>query len=235
MAKREKTKHKGIYKVGDVYYITYYVGPKKCEKAVGRKLEDALSEKVEREKSAKSGKYVLLEKQEATTFDDLLKIYKEDKEAKEYILNREQTYLDFFKGKKLSHITRSDLFAFRDKLKETSKIHGGKWSYTFRCAKCKTVFQAEVINAKCPKCSKEGGHYHLKEERQFVEVTDGHVNRVMAGLRRLFSFATNREMMQDTPFPKATKSGLFYPEQRALEITFLKSKWKGLSMPPLSG
>jgi len=30
--KREKTKHKGIYKVGDTYYVTYYVGPKKYEK-----------------------------------------------------------------------------------------------------------------------------------------------------------------------------------------------------------
>jgi len=25
--KREKTKHKGAYKVGDTYYITHYVGP----------------------------------------------------------------------------------------------------------------------------------------------------------------------------------------------------------------
>ena len=34
MALRQKTKHKGIYKVGDTYYITYYVGPKKYEKAI---------------------------------------------------------------------------------------------------------------------------------------------------------------------------------------------------------
>ena len=36
--KREKTKHKGIHRVGDTYYITYYVGSKKYEKAVGPKL-----------------------------------------------------------------------------------------------------------------------------------------------------------------------------------------------------
>ncbi len=47
--KREKTKHKGIYKVGDTYYITYYVGSKKYEKAVGPRLSNALEEKMERE------------------------------------------------------------------------------------------------------------------------------------------------------------------------------------------
>jgi hypothetical protein len=40
--KREKTKHKGIYKVGDTYYITYYAGSKKYEKAVGPRLSMAL-------------------------------------------------------------------------------------------------------------------------------------------------------------------------------------------------
>ena len=48
--KREKTKHKGIYKVGDTYYITYYVGSKKYEKAVGPRSSMALKEKVERER-----------------------------------------------------------------------------------------------------------------------------------------------------------------------------------------
>ena len=47
--KREKTKHKGVYKVGDTYYVTYYVGAKKFEKAVGPRLSIALKEKMERE------------------------------------------------------------------------------------------------------------------------------------------------------------------------------------------
>ena len=44
---RKKTKHKGIYKVGKVYYITYYAQGKKHEKAVGAKLQRALDEKGE--------------------------------------------------------------------------------------------------------------------------------------------------------------------------------------------
>jgi len=47
--KREPTKHKGIYKVGDTYYITYYAGAKKYEKAIGSKLSIALKEKMKRE------------------------------------------------------------------------------------------------------------------------------------------------------------------------------------------
>jgi hypothetical protein len=51
---RGKTKHKGIYKVGDTYYVTYYVGSKKYEKAVGSKLTNAFMEKVERERKGKA-------------------------------------------------------------------------------------------------------------------------------------------------------------------------------------
>jgi hypothetical protein len=51
--KREKTKHKGIYKVGDTYYITYYVGAKKYEKAMGQKLSRAVEEKAARGKKAR--------------------------------------------------------------------------------------------------------------------------------------------------------------------------------------
>ena len=50
--KREKTKHKGIYKVGNDYYVTYYDGTTKTfrsgvsyfvkhEKRVGSRLSDA--------------------------------------------------------------------------------------------------------------------------------------------------------------------------------------------------
>lgn len=75
MAKREKTKHKGIYKVGNTYYITYYVGSKKYEKAVGYKLSMALKEKVERERKGKRGVYEVLERQEKTSFKELFALY----------------------------------------------------------------------------------------------------------------------------------------------------------------
>lgn len=47
---KKKTKHRGIYKVDDTYYITYYVGSKKYEKTVKSKLSVALKEKMERER-----------------------------------------------------------------------------------------------------------------------------------------------------------------------------------------
>jgi len=60
--KRQKTKHKGIYKVGDTYYITYYVGSKKYEKTVGSKLSNALKEKMDRERKGRRGIYEVLER-----------------------------------------------------------------------------------------------------------------------------------------------------------------------------
>ncbi len=64
---REKTKHKGIYRVGDKYYITYYVGPKKHEKMIGTNLKRALEEKTEIEKKAQKGKYAIIERMETNT------------------------------------------------------------------------------------------------------------------------------------------------------------------------
>ena len=75
MSKREKTKHRGIYKRGDNYYITYYVGPTKKEKMVGPRLSDAVREKFEREGKAKHRRYNVIENQEKMTFDDLFRLY----------------------------------------------------------------------------------------------------------------------------------------------------------------
>ena len=75
--KREPTKHKGVYKVGDTYYITYYVGLKKYEKAAGSKLSVALKEKMDRERRVRRGKYEVLERQEKTTFNQLISLPEE--------------------------------------------------------------------------------------------------------------------------------------------------------------
>jgi len=143
--KREKTKHKGVYKVGDTYYITYYVGSKKYEKAVGPRLSMALKEKMEREQKGRRGNYDVIERQEKMTFDELIQLYQREGDGRDYILRPAQTYLKYFGGKKLAHITRRDLFNFRDQVKSTPKQRGGE------------------------------------------EVTDSHVNRLLAGLRRLFN------------------------------------------------
>jgi integrase len=180
--KREKTKHKGVYKVGDTYYITYYVGSKKYEKAVGPRLSLALKEKAEREERGKRGRYEVIERQEKTTFDQLIKLYQKEGDGKKYILQFIPAYLKHFEGWKLSQISRKDLFKFRDTLKATPKQRGGE------------------------------------------EVTDSNINRALAGLRRLFNFAISREYMEESPFPKTSKSGLFYPDKRGLRNFFTEEQ-----------
>lgn len=122
--KREKTKHKGIYRVGDTYYVTYYVGSKKYEKAMGSKLSVALGEKVERERKGKRGVYEVLERQEKTSFKQLVELYEKEGDGKKYILQFIPAYLSHFGEKKLSQITRKDLFKFRDAVKSTPKQRG---------------------------------------------------------------------------------------------------------------
>jgi len=46
----------------------------------------------------------------------------------------------------------------------------------------------------------------------------------MAGLRRLFNFAVSREYMEDNPFPKTSKSGLFYSNQQGLRNFFTEDQ-----------
>jgi len=187
--KREKTKYKGIYKVGEEYYVTYYDGSTKVsksgtpyfgkvEKRIGKRLGDAIKFKTDMETRVQRGSYGVIERQEKMTFDELFKLYEQEGEKKEYILRVKLTYLEFFGGKKLSQIIRQDLFKFRDQVKATPKQRGHE------------------------------------------EVTEAHVNRVMAGLRRLFNFAVNRELMADSPLPKNPKSGLFYPEKKGMKKYF---------------
>ena len=180
--KRQRTKHKGIYKVGEIYYITYYEHSKKHEKAVGPKLSVALKEKMDREGRIKGGRYEVMERQEKISFDELVDLYKREGDSKKYILSRAEIYRRFFSGRKLSQITRKDLFAFRDKIKAIPKQRGGE------------------------------------------EVTDSSVNTVMAGLRRLFNFALNRELMESNPFPSTPKSGLFYAVQSGLRNFFTEEQ-----------
>jgi hypothetical protein len=42
----------------------------------------------------------------------------------------------------------------------------------------------------------------------------------LAGLRRVFNFAVLRQYMEESPFPKVPKSGLFYPEKKGLRFFF---------------
>ena len=124
--KREKTKHKGIYRVGETYYVTYYVSSKKYEKAVGPRLSNALKEKMEREQRVKRGNYQVLERQEKTSFRQLVSLYEKESDRKRYILKFKEAYGEYFGDRKLSQITQNDLFKFRDRLKTTPKQRGGE-------------------------------------------------------------------------------------------------------------
>ena len=178
MAIRKKTKHKGIYKVGDVYYITYYADGKKHEKVAGAKLKRAVEEKSKYEKKAENGKHAIVDRMEKTTFKELMKLYKESGDNKSYIFRFEDQYVDYFGKRKLFSISGSDLFGFRDKVKATPRQVGGGI------------------------------------------VTNSNVNRAMAGLRRLFNFGIAQEYLEENPFPKDPKSGLFYSEKKGKKKFF---------------
>jgi integrase len=64
------------------------------------------------------------------------------------------------------------------------------------------------------------------KQRGGEEVKDSHVNRTLAGLRRLFNFAVHRELLDESmnPFPKTPKSGLFYPEKRGRRNFFTEQE-----------
>ncbi len=137
MPSREKTKHKGIYKRGDVYYVIYNDGTKRvskdgqeylvrCEKKIKGNLDDALKFKVEMEEKVGKGKYYIQRRMQKTTLEELIELYKKEKDPKAYILQFEEAYTEFFKGRKLASISRSDLFDFRDKIKATPKKWGHK-------------------------------------------------------------------------------------------------------------
>ena len=166
-----KTKYPGIYQIGKNYYIDFYGNGKRHRKVVGPNLDQAVEEKARMKRKNRQGKYHIIERMEKTTFDELIELYKKEGDGKSYILQFEKVYLEYFKGWKLSYITRSNLFAFRDTVKTTPKQNGGK------------------------------------------QVTDTTVNRALAGLRRLFHFAMAKEYMEESPFPKDPKSGLFYSEK----------------------
>lgn len=124
--KRERTRYPGVYKVGSKFYVTYRVSGKKIEKMIEGKLSDALREKLNRRAKAKHGTYEVIERQEKTTFKQLLKLYEEEGDGKRYILQFKDVYEAFFDGLKLSQISQKDLFDFRDQIKETPKQRGGE-------------------------------------------------------------------------------------------------------------
>jgi len=52
------------------------------------------------------------------------------------------------------------------------------------------------------------------KQRGQKEITDSTANRSLAGLRRLFHFAISKEYLEESPFPKESKSGLWISEKK---------------------
>jgi integrase len=55
----------------------------------------------------------------------------------------------------------------------------------------------------------------IKKQRGGRELSKVTVNRALAGLRRLFHFAVAHEKLNESPFPKEPKSGLFCSEKKS--------------------
>jgi len=70
------------------------------------------------------------------------------------------------------------------------------------------------------------------KQRVGKEVTDSNVNRALAGLRRLFNFAIAREYMEKSPFPKTSKSDLFYPDQKGIRNFYTEEEEKIVEASP---
>jgi len=216
--KREKTKHKGIYKVNGIYYITFYNGPKKIEKAVGPKLSVALEEKKEREKKVRGGKYEVIDRQEKTTFKELVEAYQKERDQKEYILQFIPTYVEYFGNRKLSQIGQEDIFKFRDKVKSTPKQNGGgevtDSTVNRALAGLRRIFNFAVLRK------------HMEENPFPAIAKSGLFYSEAKGLRNFFTEKQMNEIIEASPKwlqPMILTS--FYTGMRQSEVLGLKWEW----------
>ncbi len=122
--KRIKTKYPGIAGIKTKNGISYYVRFDGKELNMGSDLKIALNEKKKREKRVKRGNYEAIERQERTTFRDLLQLYESKGGKKSYILQWKELYLKHFGDRRLAQITRASLFEFRDALQGLTKQRG---------------------------------------------------------------------------------------------------------------
>jgi len=110
----------------------------------------ALKEKMERENKGRRGNYGVLERQEKTTFKQLVDLYEKEGDGKRYILQFVSTYLNHFGEKKLSQITRGDLFIFREAL----------------CWRCRRKRFTYVKRKQTSEKEKIGSYFSKKAERK---------------------------------------------------------------------
>jgi len=126
-----------------------------------------------REARSGVGVYDVVERQEKTTFDQLMDLYKCEGDRRITSFNSSRPTGISFGGRKLGHDHPARLFHTAGQDQEnTPKQRGAR------------------------------------------EVRDSSVNRALAGLRRFFNFAVDRQFMEVSPFPKTPKSKLFYQRRK---------------------
>jgi len=115
----------GLYKRGQVWWMSFvhqgkqYRRPTKTrDKKVAQRIYDLLKGQIVK------GQW--FEEKEDLMFDKLIDLYQKEEDAKDYILLFIPTYLKHFGGRRLSQITRRDLFKFKELLKATPKQRGGR-------------------------------------------------------------------------------------------------------------
>ncbi len=65
------------------------------------------------------------------------------------------------------------------------------------------------------------------------EPQNSSVNRILAGLRRLFNFGIAMQCLEESPFPRDPKSGLYFPEKRGLRNFFTEKQLTQIIMASL--
>ena len=175
--KPEKTKYPGIYRIGKNYFIDYY-GPdrKRHREVAGTKLSDAATKKEEIREQIRKGKYPAERKKYTTTFEELIKKYKEIfQDQKSFVSSKKfalKSIEEYFAGRLLSQITSYDIESYKRLRRET------RITVTRRKGENRFVVDTGRIRA------------------------DATVNRNLACLSHLFSKAVEWEMMEESPLKK---------------------------------
>ena len=183
--KPEKTKYPGVYRIGKNYFIDYY-GPdgKRHREVAGHKLDEAVGRKEEIRDQIRRGKYFAERKKYTTTFEELIKkyreIYKDQRSFKRAKVFTLKVLENHFKGRLLSQISPFDIESYKKVRKEAT--------ITITKKKGDTLVPFDTGRTR----------------------SDASVNRELACLSHLFGKAVEWEMVDESPFRKMR--GLFFKE-----------------------
>lgn len=115
-----------LYKRGSVWWMDFCYEGKRYRKSTKVSNEaDALLVSGNVLKRLSNGEEAD-EHKESLSLRQLISLYEMERDAKRYVLQFKTIYLESFKGKEISKITRKDLYTFRDELSKRPKQRGGE-------------------------------------------------------------------------------------------------------------